>query len=139
MSKELVLVDTSIWLAVSQPRHAPLKVEVATLQAANRIAVNWLIKTELLTGAKDEHDFRQLEDALNGLHQLALHEGIWRETASLRFQLRNKGVLLPLVDAAIASCAMVYECALLHLDRHFDMIARHAPLKVFKPKHVKVS
>ena len=131
MSEELVLVDTSAWLSVAHPEHGrEFQPIIASLQAANRVATNWLIRAELLTGAKDETDYRRLDDELCGLHHLALHDEVWSQVARLRFQLKRRGCLLPLVDVSIASCAMVYGCQLLHLDRHFDLIARHAPLKV---------
>ena len=129
MSDRLVLVDTSAWLAVF--RAHGLKAEVDTLQAANRIAINWLIRAELLAGAKDDQDYGRLNDELHGLHQLDLRDDVWQEAARLRFRLRRRGLLLPLADTTIAGCAMVYDCELLHADRHFDVIARATPLKIF--------
>jgi len=43
------------------------------------------------------------------------------------------------MDVSIASCAIVYDCQLLHRDRHFDLIAKHAPLKIYKPARSRVA
>lgn len=132
MSDKTVLVDTSAWLSVAHPlRGQALKPLLSSLQTANSVATNWLIRVELLTGARDEQDYQRLNDQLSGLHQLWLHDEVWRYAARLRFELRRNGLMVPIVDLGIASSAIVYGCELLHVDRHFDLIAKHSPLKVY--------
>jgi len=77
MSDGPVLVDTSAWLSVAHPEHGrEFQPILASLQAANRVATNWLIRAELLTGARDETDDQRLDDELRGLHGLVLHDGV---------------------------------------------------------------
>jgi len=129
----LVLVDSSAWVeffldASPSPTHPLLQ-----LGEEKRIATNALIRVEVLTGARDETNYKFLEQRLQELHELPLTEEVWQQAAHLRWALRRRGLNLPTVDVVIATCAMAHECEVLHADRHFALIARHTPLKVYKP------
>jgi len=39
----------------------------------------------------------------------------------------------PVPDAVIACCAVVYNCGLLHADRHFERISQSMALKIYRP------
>jgi len=106
---------------------------IGQLLRLHRIAVNDVIRLEVLTGALNEAQYAKLADTLQGLHSLPLAGAVWRRAERLRFQLRQKGHLVPVPDVLIACCALIYDCELLHADRHFDLIARFAPLKVYRP------
>jgi predicted nucleic acid-binding protein len=45
-------------------------------------------------------------------------------------ELRGSGVTVPLMDVLIAAVAISSGAVLVHRDRHFDLIAEHAPLHV---------
>jgi len=85
---------------------------------------------EVLTGALHEAQYAQLADTFQGLHLLPLTDAVWRRAERLRFELRQKGSLIPVPDVLIACCALLYDCELLHTDRHFDAIAKLTPLRV---------
>lgn len=132
MSKRLILVDSSAWIAhLTQPTAARAH-PVEELLKADRVAINAVIRVEILTGARHEAQYAALEDALMGCQVLPLTDAVWRRAERLRFQLRQAGTLVPLPDVVIACCALVYDCGLLHTDKHFQLIARHAPLKFFQ-------
>ncbi|MBI4355929.1 MAG: PIN domain-containing protein [Candidatus Omnitrophica bacterium] len=133
MSRQLVLADTSVWVAHLTGRHTAVTNALQELLSAHRVAVNAVIRLELLTGARDEAQYAELDDALGGLHAVELTEAVWRQAERLRFDLRRRGRLIPALDVLIASCAMAYDCAVLHADRHFDFIARSAPLTIHQP------
>ena len=127
MSEKLVLVDSSAWIPhlLGQTRSP-----VESLLLDNRVAINAVIRIELLTGARDETQYARLEGSLDGLHTLDLTASVWKRAERLRFQIRRRGSLIPLPDIVIACCALIYGCALLHADRHFDRIAKIAGLKI---------
>ncbi len=131
MSRRLVLIDSSAWISylAGAPR-APSRT-IETLLLNHQAAVNSIIRIELLTGARDEAQYAELEDDLRGLRVLALPDAVWRRAERMRFQLKQVGRLIPIPDVIIACCALVHGCELLHLDRHFDLIARTAPLKIY--------
>lgn len=137
MSSVAVLVDTSVWIPYLRRGHQPSHHPIRQLGEENRLATNWLVCAELLSGAADEADYAALARQLQALRHIDLLEDVWAHAARLRWALRRQGLNIPLVDTAIASSAIVHECELLHFDRHFDLIARHAPLKLYNAKSTK--
>ena len=133
MSDRLVLVDSSAWISYLLGQKGSLAHSVEQLLLDHRVAINAIIRVELLTGARDEAQYAQLEDSLEGLHFLDLTDAIWRRAERLRFELRRAGHLIPLPDVLIACCALVYNCELLHVDHHFDRIAHSAAVKIHRP------
>ena len=128
MSEKLVLIDSSAWIPhLLAQRRSP----VERLLLDNRVAINAVIRIELLTGARDETQYAQLEGSLDGLHTLDLTVSVWKRAERLRFQLSRQGMLIPLPDIVIACCALIYDCALLHADHHFDRIVQAAGLKIY--------
>lgn len=132
MSKRLVLIDSSIWVShLSNPPLASARA-VPELLHSDRAAVNPIIRIEVLTGARDEAHYAELDDALRGLHQLPLSEAVLRRAERLRFELRRRGRVIPVPDILIASSALIYDCELLHADQHFTLIAQTIPLKLYR-------
>ena len=130
MSDRLVLADSSAWVSHFTGQGHRASAAISELLRAHRVAVNEVIRVELLTGAKDEAQYAELDDALRGLHLLPITGAVWGRAERLRFELRRKGHVVPVADALIASCALLYDCELLHADRHFDLIARLTPLRI---------
>lgn len=130
MSERLVLVDSSVWVNHLIGRKGKAENTAANLLREHRVATNDVIRMEILTGAIDEAQYGDLSDQWEGLHHLPMTASVWRRAERLRFDLRRRGHLVPLPDALIASSAIAYDCELLHADRHFDQIAKIAPLKI---------
>ena len=131
MSNRLVLVDSSAWIGYFGGQSGAVSRALTELLTQHRVAINPVIRVELLTGALHETQYVELEDALQGLHLLPVNDTVWKRTERLRFQLRQAGRLIPVTDVLIAACALLHGCDLLHQDRHFDAIARTLPLKIF--------
>jgi len=130
MSERLVLVDSSVWITHLLGRSGAPAHAARDLLLDNRVAINAVIRLELLTGARDETQYAELEGTLDGLHFLELTAAVWRRAERLRFQLKRQGHIVPLSDVVIASCALIYHCELLHADRHFDRIAHATALRI---------
>lgn len=133
MSSRLVLVDSSAWITHFTGRDPTVSQHLQELLLANRAAINAIIRLELLTGAKDDAQYAELDDALRGLPWMELSASVWTEAERLRFRLRRAGHLIPVPDVVIGACAIIHQCALLHGDRHFDVMARRSPLRVYTP------
>jgi predicted nucleic acid-binding protein len=71
-------------------------------------------------GVKEYH---RLREDLEALVQLAITDEVWQDAAQLAFELRRDGITAPATDVLIASACRVHGCALLHADRHFDLMA----------------
>lgn len=128
MSNRLVLVDSSAWINYLAGQRVTASESIATLLSIHRIAINDVIRVEVLSGAANEAQYGELSDQLEGLHKLPLTDAVWRRAERVRFELRQKGHLAPVPDLLIACCAVLHDCELLHADRHFEMIARAMPL-----------
>ncbi len=134
MSRRLVLIDSSVWISRFTHQTGDFSRALDDLLLTERAAINPVIRVEVLTGALHEAQYAELDDALKGLHALPISDDVWRQAERVRFQLRRIGRLIPLPDVLIASCAMVHGCELLHADRHFDLMARTIPLKIYRPR-----
>ena len=132
MSSRLVLADSSAWVSHLTGQGHAASSAIGELLIAHRVTVNEIIRLELLTGAKDEAQYAELDDMLRGLHLLPMSGAVWGRAERLRFELRRRGALIPVPDILIACCALVYDCELLHTDRHFDLIARATSLKIYR-------
>ncbi|MBI2174903.1 MAG: hypothetical protein HYU33_06885 [Candidatus Omnitrophica bacterium] len=64
MSSRLVLVDSSAWVSHLTGQGNAASAAIGELLRAHRVAVNEVIRLELLTGAKDEAQYAELDDAL---------------------------------------------------------------------------
>ena len=131
MSSRSVLVDSSAWIRYLIGHKNGVWDSISGLLQDHRAATNEVIRLEVLTGARDETQYAELADQFEGIHFLPVSGAVWKRAERLRFDLRRKGSLIPLTDVVIASCAIVYDCELLHIDRHFDLIARHTSLEIF--------
>ena len=84
-----------------------------------------ITRFEMLYSARSPRAFEQLEEELDALHELrtdtetiALARTAQRELAAIS-QHR-----VPIPDLLIAACAHQHQAAVLHLDRHYDTLAR---------------
>ncbi len=132
MSNQLVLVDSSAWVSYFTGQRHTESTAIEPLLLAHRVAINEVVRLELLTGARDEAQYAELDDTLQGLHRLAMSGAVWRTAERLRFELRCNGHVVPVPDVLIASSALLSGCELLHADRHFNLIARFTALKLHR-------
>ena len=84
-----------------------------------------ITRFEVLYSARSPRAFERLEEELDAFHELrmdaetiALARGAQRELAS---RSRHR---VPIPDLLIAACAHQHQAAVLHLDRHYDTLAR---------------
>lgn len=133
MRQALVLVDTSVWIdALRKSSPENLRIGLETVLLEQRVAITPLIKMELLSGVLNKTEFHKLKEELDALHQLEFTSRVWELSSELGFSLRRKGFVVPNTDLILASTASVYNCQLWHNDKHFDLIAKHWFLQIFK-------
>lgn len=129
---EKVVIDTSMWIEAFRPRcDQPTADTVKAFIRSGRVLLPGIIKAELLRGAKNQTEFDRLKDLLESLAALPLPEWFWDDLAAFSFTLFRKGLTIPLVDTAIALLCIQNDAALLHRDRHFEMIAGVTGLRLF--------
>ena len=126
---DLYLVDSSVWVRVF--RKAPperLRRRMEELIQANAVATCDIVKLELLRGVGSEAEFSYAQAGLEGLPQLSTGPSEWSGAARLGFSLRQVGVNIASPDLLVASVAISHGAALLHTDRHFELIREHSSL-----------
>ncbi|MEK6617134.1 MAG: PIN domain-containing protein [Nitrospirota bacterium] len=126
---KLVLVDTSAWIGFfARTGYSELKARLKKLLDDDHVATAGPIALELLQGCRSTEERTQLERRLRALHWLSTEDRHWFLAGETAFALRRDGITVSAIDALIAILAKAYDCALLHRDSDFDLIARHTPL-----------
>ncbi|MDT8318707.1 MAG: PIN domain nuclease [bacterium] len=133
MKTKLFLIDTSVWITVLK-KNPPdiMRDRIEHLLLENVVAITPVIKVELLGGTRNELEFQRLQKRLESLILFDINAELWDKTARLAYDLRRKGVTIPHTDTIIASVALQYNATLLHLDKHYDIIAGQTSLKAEK-------
>ena len=126
----LYLIDTSVWIFALRKKFDPkIKSYVEKWLDEDKIIINPIIKIELLSGTKTKKEFAKLKMRLDALPEIAIGQNIWEETQKVAFEMRKKGMSIPLVDTIIFSCAKSMDCTLVHMDRHFDLACKVIKIK----------
>ena len=130
MTDKPVLVDTSAWLlALRKEFIVQIRNRIDYLIKENLILTTGIIRMELLSGTKNEVEYMRLKKRLSAFRSIKTDESTWEKTCEVGFHLRRKGVTVPYTDILIATCALVEECVVLHVDNHFDLMSEHLDLK----------
>ncbi len=128
--RQPILVDTSLWVRYFQPTGwEELKEELARLLDQGSLLTCWVVKAELLVGARNAGAFDRLSESLHALDEVPLTPEVWQGAAQLGHRLRLKGFSVPLPDLLIAQAAAAAHAELWHADAHFDRIAEVSRLK----------
>jgi predicted nucleic acid-binding protein len=124
-----VLIDTSVWISYFRPcGSGDLVLAIRDVILEGRGCTCWPVQAELLVGARELSSFERLRALLASLVQLPVDEELWERTARLGFDLRRKGLTIPLPDLLIAETAIAAQCELWHADQHYEAIREHREL-----------
>jgi predicted nucleic acid-binding protein len=121
-AKELVLIDTCIWVPFFNRPSSPTKLAVDALLDDDRAALVGPIVTEVLLGFRRDEHADWVASVLRGLHFLEASWDEWRAAARLGRRLAAGGQALPLSDLVIAAVALERGLAVFTTDPHFDLI-----------------
>lgn len=126
----MILVDTSAWIEFLRDTGSSVCNRVEEL-IGSEIAVCDPIRMEVLAGARNERHLRSLRGLLARATHLPTAPADYDEAATLYRVCRSEGeTVRKLVDCLIASIAIRAGATVLHLDGDFDVLARHAGLRV---------
>lgn len=125
----MIVVDTSAFIEYYRPAgNATVRATVATAIGTDEVAVNGVIKTEMLGFAVSKKEFRQLSLDFQAFHWLVLNQAIFEKAAQLGFDLRRTGITVPATDLIIAASTIEAQAMLYHVDAHFEQIAKQTKL-----------
>ena len=126
-----VLVDTSIWsLALrrgSDSASRPVR-ELRGLIADNRVQMIGPIRQEILSGVRDEAQFKELEVHLKAFPDLPVTSEDYVLAARFFNLCRGKGIQGSNTDFLICAVAVRRRLAIFTADKDFALYAKHVPI-----------
>ncbi len=126
----MILVDSSAFIEYYRPAGQPeARRKVAQAIAADQVAVNGLIRVEILAFAPNEFELRKLAADFDAFHLLDLETKDFELAVELGFRLRRRAITVPTTDLIIAASAIRAGATLYHLDSHFNQVVEVATLK----------
>lgn len=123
MALTLLLIDKSAYVRGSLPT-----------SAADELCVCAVTRLELLCSARSHEDYGRLEDDLALFRDLRMDAATFATALTAQRELAAVGhhrVAVP--DLLIASCAQQHGAEVMHVDRHFETLAR---VLSFTPRRV---
>jgi predicted nucleic acid-binding protein len=126
----VILADTSAWVEYLRATGSPANVALRVL-LDDELAITEPVVMEVLAGARDEHHLARLR-ALLGRAQLLPSTGAdYLDAAAIYRRCRQEGdTVRSLIDCLIAAVAIREDLRVLHNDSDYDVIARHARLRI---------
>jgi predicted nucleic acid-binding protein len=135
-----ILVDTPVWsialrrkasdLAPSERRIAE---ELHEIVDDGRAQLIGSVRQELLSGLREEAQFRRLRDYLRDFADVTLAIEDYEEAARAGNLCRKAGIAGSPVDMQICAVALRYEWEIFSTDRDFVHYASVIPIQLFRP------
>lgn len=129
----MVLVDSSAWIE-SLRRNGDMRVKLAVEGLLEVYEAQWCspVRLEVLGGARPE-ERALLGKCFSVIPYRPCREDDWDRAVALAWRLRNKGLTVPWLDVLIASIAIHDVTRLYTIDAHFQEIAKHTSLLLYRP------
>ena len=100
------------------------------------ICVCAVVRLEMLYSARSPDDYMKIEDSLSLFRDLSVNAETIRTAVTAHRELGQKGRhRLPIPDLLVAACAQQHQAAVLHVDRHYDVLAE---VLAFEPVRLAV-
>ena len=129
----MVLVDSSVWIEAGR-RDGRLEVKVALEALLEAYEAAWcsVVKLEVVGRAREE-ERRKLEFFFSTIPYRPITEGIWEAAKELSWHFRARGLTVPTNDMLVVALAQESNCRVYAIDAHFDEMAQHVGLALYKP------
>jgi predicted nucleic acid-binding protein len=133
-----ILVDTPIWslalrrkdadLAPSERRVTQLLHQVVDEGRAQLLGP---VRQELLSGLREDAQFRRLRDYLRDFPDVLLATGDYEEAARASSECRKAGIATTPVDMLICAVGLHHSWQIFSTDRDFSHFASVLPIQLF--------
>ena len=121
-----LLVDTSAWIvSFRKSGHEQIKKTLFEALDTLSVATTNIVILELLQGCRNRNEYDAMQARLTALETIPISDAVWDLSSTTGYELRRKGITVPTLDIIIASAAKIYDCSLLHHDKHFRTISKH--------------
>ena len=122
MQPSKLLPDTCAWIDFLRGGQTPLAAVLEQSLLSSEVMTCGVVLLELLQGIKSPREEELVQNALQALPHLEMTRNLWIKAGKLSSRLRSKGHILPLSDIIIAVLALEHNCAVLTVDRHFEVV-----------------
>jgi len=131
----MMIVDTNVWADFFNGTRSPQVERLdAALEREEDLGVIPIVVTEVLQGFRTDGGFERARRLLVCFPQVHPTLDCHVRAAGLFRSLRRKGVTVRgAVDCVIAQACLDIEALLLSPDADFERIARHVPLRLWRP------
>ena len=128
----MIVVDTSVWVAVLRSRSAPEAPALAALLDSDDVILPVPVRVELLLGAP-ARERKRLRMLLSALPVAYPDHDTWRLTETWAQDAADAGHRFGVGDLLIAALASEQGALVWSLDRDFDRMARLKFVSVYDP------
>ncbi|MGB3633585.1 MAG: PIN domain-containing protein [Rubrobacteraceae bacterium] len=130
MANEPVLVDTSCWIEYFNRPGTQGATVVEDAVREDQAALTGIVLAELSQRARNEAELSRLRAALGAVRWVAATREVHERAGGIGFELRRRGVTVPITDCVIAAAAESIGGFILTLDSHFEEISEVSTLTV---------
>jgi predicted nucleic acid-binding protein len=132
-----ILVDTSVWsVSLRRARRSessPAR-ELRNLIADHRVEIIGPIRQEILSGIRENTQFKKLEKHLAAFPDIPITTDDYVMAARFFNLCRAKGVQGSNTDFLICAVAVRRHCAIYTTDKDFSLFAKHIPIALHQPE-----
>lgn len=119
--KQKIIVDTSVWIEYFKNNPEVVKIIEDGLNNGI-IYIAGPIISELLQGVKTKKEFDKLSQCIDTVPYLECNIDNWIKSGEISFQLRQKGITIPLTDIIISAVSINNDTKIFTMDKHFKLI-----------------
>ena len=130
----MMVVDTSVWIDFFNGQPTPEADALTDMLGARPVVVGDLTMAEVLSGFRQDADFRRARSLLESCEFRAMvGKEVALEAASNYRRLRKNGITVrKTIDVLIGTFCILNSLPLLHSDRDFDALEEHLGLVVWR-------
>jgi predicted nucleic acid-binding protein len=126
----MIILDTSVVVPLVRRVTPAMRQRFSEAVGDDDVFLTSVTELELLQGARDEAEWKKLEQFLSQQDVIGPSPSTWRQAPRTYFDLRRAGkTVRSSFDCLIAEIAIARDMVLLHNDRDFETIATMRPLK----------
>lgn len=129
----MILADTSAWIELQRGTGSAVDERMAHLLEFGPLpTITEPVIMELLASRRSDEEVAGIRQGLLAFEMVPVGGlATWERASAIQRTCRARGeTVRSMIDCLIAAVAIRESASLLHLDRDFDVIARHTPLRV---------
>jgi hypothetical protein len=134
----MILVDTPVWSLALRRRAVDLSAAEQRLTRSlydlvlqNRVQLLGSTRQEVLSGIREESQFRRIRDYLRDFANVELDPMDYEEAARITNQCRRAGIAGSPVDMLMCAVSLRHDWQIFTTDRDFSHYGRVVSLKLF--------